>query len=128
MKVSHIILIVVIAASIAVLISMAGDLGTYSDFKDVMKEPAKVHQVVGYLSTGKDIVYDPQKDPNYFSFFMKDKNGIEKKIVYKGAKPQDFERSEQIVLTGQMDKEDFVAKEILLKCPSKYKEKYSAQS
>lgn len=38
------------------------------------------------------------------------------------AKPQDFERSEQVVLTGKMDGDEFVATEILMKCPSKYKD------
>jgi cytochrome c-type biogenesis protein CcmE len=37
-------------------------------------------------------------------------------------KPQDFERSEQIVLTGKMRGEDFVASDMLMKCPSKYKD------
>jgi cytochrome c-type biogenesis protein CcmE len=38
------------------------------------------------------------------------------------SKPQDFERSEQIVLTGKMKGDEFVATDILMKCPSKYKD------
>ena len=38
------------------------------------------------------------------------------------AKPQDFELSEQIVLTGEMRGEAFVASDMLMKCPSKYKD------
>ncbi|MFN5363918.1 MAG: cytochrome c maturation protein CcmE [Bacteroidota bacterium] len=38
------------------------------------------------------------------------------------AKPQDFERSESIVLTGEMSGDVFQASEMLLKCPSKYKD------
>ena len=41
-------------------------------------------------------------------------------IVFTGTKPQDFERSEQIVLTGKMVGEEFHASKILMKCPSKY--------
>ena len=62
------------------------------------------------------------KDPNYFSFFMKDDKGVEKKVILNQSKPQDFEMSEQIVVTGTMKGNDFVADEILLKCPSKYKD------
>jgi cytochrome c-type biogenesis protein CcmE len=41
-------------------------------------------------------------------------------VVFPGTKPQDFERSEQIVLTGQMVGSEFHASGILMKCPSKY--------
>ena len=37
-------------------------------------------------------------------------------------KPQDFERSESVVVTGEMRNNEFVANEILMKCPSKYKD------
>jgi len=40
--------------------------------------------------------------------------------VFSGSKPQDFERSEQIVLTGKMEGGEFRASKILMKCPSKY--------
>ena len=40
----------------------------------------------------------------------------------KAAKPQDFEKSESIVLTGSIKGDTFVATEMLMKCPSKYVE------
>ena len=43
-------------------------------------------------------------------------------MVYFNPKPQDFERSEQVVITGNMKNDVFVADKILLKCPSKYTE------
>lgn len=121
-------LLLAIAAGIGVMLSMAGDFGTYASFKDVMSMPNREHQIVGHLASDKDLVYDPAKDPNYFSFFLKDEHGIEKQVVYKGAKPQDFERSEQIVLTGKMESDYFLAKSILLKCPSKYKDEQTSFS
>jgi cytochrome c-type biogenesis protein CcmE len=66
--------------------------------------------------------YNPEKDPNYFSFFIRDKDGVEKKVILLREKPQDFELSEQIVITGKMKAEEFIATDILLKCPSKYKD------
>ncbi|MEK7257335.1 MAG: cytochrome c maturation protein CcmE, partial [Bacteroidota bacterium] len=57
-----------------------------------------------------------------FTFFIKDGEGEERKIVLNAAKPKDFEMSEQIVVTGKMQGDEFVANEILLKCPSKYKD------
>jgi cytochrome c-type biogenesis protein CcmE len=123
MKKTHIAALLVIAIAVAVLITAAGDYSSYSSFKDVMEKPTETHQIIGHLVTTKEVVYDPAKDPNYFSFWMKDENGVEKQIIYKGAKPQDFERSEQIVLTGKLENDAFVASQLLLKCPSKYKDK-----
>jgi cytochrome c-type biogenesis protein CcmE len=51
---------------------------------------------------------------------MKDKEGGEQKVIFKGAQPQDFRRSEQLVLTGKMKENVFYASNILMKCPSKY--------
>ena len=51
---------------------------------------------------------------------MLDNNGVEREVFLQKAKPQDFERSEQIVLIGKAKNDVFVAREILMKCPSKY--------
>ena len=51
---------------------------------------------------------------------MRDTAGIEQKVIYAQAKPQDFEKSEKIVIVGQMKEEYFAASQILMKCPSKY--------
>jgi cytochrome c-type biogenesis protein CcmE len=53
---------------------------------------------------------------------MVDDNKEERKVILDQGKPQDFELSEQIVLTGKMKDDEFIASEILLKCPSKYKD------
>ena len=57
---------------------------------------------------------------NLFGFYLIDNEGLEKKVLYNGSKPQDFERSEQIVVVGKMDGDEFHASQILMKCPSKY--------
>ena len=108
------------ALSAGVIIAMAGDYTTYSNFAQAQSKPNVTVKVVGQLAKDKEIVYNPQKDPNYFEFTMIDKEGALKKVWYKGSRPQDFERSEQVVITGRMDGDKFHASEILLKCPSKY--------
>lgn len=120
MKKSHIIAIIAIAVAVGVLISVSGDVDTYATFADAMETPGEKHKVTGTLSKDKPMEYDPAVDPNYFSFYMKDKDGKEQKVVLKAAKPQDFERSESIVLTGMMTEDEFVATDMLMKCPSKY--------
>jgi len=121
MKLKSIIGIVVIAIAIAVIISVYTDSSTYGSFNDARKTESELH-VVGKLNKGKQLHYDPVTDVNYFSFYMVDNKGQECKVVFNGTKPQDFERSEQIVLTGQMQGNEFHASKILMKCPSKYTE------
>ena len=119
MKKSSIFGLVVIAIAIAVIISVYSSSSTYGSFRDAQNTTGELH-IVGHLNKTKQLVYDATKDANYFSFYMKDNKGQECKVVFTGSKPQDFERSEQIVLTGQMEGREFHASKILMKCPSKY--------
>jgi cytochrome c-type biogenesis protein CcmE len=128
MKISHIIAIIIIAVAIGILISTSGDASQYVSFKEAFEMAAegdndKVH-VVGKLKKDAQgniyMDYNPTKDPNYFTFILIDKNNVEKQVVYYSSKPQDFEKSEQIVIVGNAKENLFVAKDILMKCPSKY--------
>lgn len=119
MKKSSIIGMIIIAIAIGVIISTYADSSTYGSFSEA-KETQKELHVVGKLDKSKEMVYNPEQDANYFSFYVNDNKGKNCKVVFTGAKPQDFERSEQIVLTGQMLGNEFHASKILMKCPSKY--------
>ncbi|SDS88062.1 cytochrome c-type biogenesis protein CcmE [Mucilaginibacter mallensis] len=119
MKKSSIFGIIVIAIAIAVIISTYGSSSTYGSFTEAKQSQSDLH-VIGYLDKQKELYYDAHKDANYFSFYMKDKKGTESKVVFTGTKPQDFERSEQIVLVGRMVGNEFHASHIQMKCPSKY--------
>lgn len=132
MKISHIIAILVIAVSIGIIVSTAGDASTYVCFKDAYElagegENKKVH-VVGRLKKDHqgNIVgmhYNPVIDPNHFEFVLIDNNQQEQTIIYNNPKPQDFEKSEQIVIIGNIQSDLFLAEKILMKCPSKYEDK-----
>jgi cytochrome c-type biogenesis protein CcmE len=119
MKKSAIFGLVVIAIAIAVIISVYSNSSTYGSFDDALKTKSELH-IVGHLNKSKELFYDATKDANYFSFYMKDNKGEERKVIFTGTKPEDFERSEQLVLTGTMVGNEFHAKKILMKCPSKY--------
>lgn len=121
MKRIYIIAGVMLAVAIGVLISATGDMSVYTTFADAQNSHRKV-KIAGQLSKDKAMEYNPEKDPNYFSFYIKDGDGVEKKVVLLAAKPQDFELSEQIVVTGRMQDDTFVATDLLMKCPSKYKD------
>lgn len=121
MKKSHLIGIVIIAVAIATIIGTYTDSSAYAGFAAAKESGEELH-VVGKLVADKEQYYNPEQDANYFSFYMKDNDGAECKVVFAGTKPQDFERSEQIVLTGRMEGDEFHASKILMKCPSKYNE------
>ncbi len=122
MKKIHIILLVLMAVAIGIIISSFGESSSYESFAKAIDNPGKEYHVVGTLTKPDLMHYDPIQDANYFSFFMLDNDGKEQKVVFRGTKPQDFDRSEQIVLVGSMEGDQFQASKILTKCPSKYTE------
>lgn len=120
MKKTHIVLLVLVAAAISVIVMSFGEFSTYETFASAAKEPGKTYHVIGYLETDREMEYDPLKDPNYFSFYVKDKADNIHKVIFNGTKPTDIERSENVVMTGYMQDGIFYCSKIQMKCPSKY--------
>jgi len=111
--------IILIIGAISVIIFTSSDISSYGTFAQAERSGDRL-KVVGQLSKDKEMIYDPVVDPNKFTFFMKDNEGREEKVILLQARPQDFELSEQLVLTGSMKDKTFVASDMLMKCPSKY--------
>lgn len=120
MKKIHILGIVVIAVAIGVIFTSLQSSATYSDFAESAANPDTEYHVVGKLDKAVPVQYDPKINADECSFMMIDNKGIEKKVILHKSVPQDFQKSEQIVLIGKMQGEEFHANEILMKCPSKY--------
>ncbi|HEY4655509.1 MAG TPA: cytochrome c maturation protein CcmE [Cyclobacteriaceae bacterium] len=129
MKISHIILIAVIAAAVGIIITSAGDASTYVTFDQARElansgNPGSLH-VVGELkkdSEGDVVGISRGKDMVSFSFVMVDDNGMEQQVQYNQPMPADFTKSEKVVVVGSYHDDTFIANKILLKCPSKYQE------
>lgn len=133
MKLSHIIAIVVIAVGISVIISTAGNASSYVSFDEAFEmaesgDEAKVH-VIGELTKDAQgdvigVIYNPQLDPNYMEFTLTDDKNEKHKVICINppASMQDFYKSEKVVVIGKVAGKDFVATEVLMKCPSKYEE------
>ena len=121
MKKTHILLLILVAASIAVITSMFADFSTYETFASAAQTPGTQYRVIGYLQKEQPMIYNPVQDPNHFSFFVKDKGGMIRQVIFNGARPTDIEKSEQIVMTGHMDGATFRCSQIQMKCPSKYR-------
>ena len=120
MKKIHIIALAMLAAGVFVLMSASKDVSSYANFEDAVNQ--KRVRIAGELARDKEMVYQPDVDAEKFSFYMHDDKKVTKKVVLSQAKPQEFERSETVVVTGYLGKDDiFYADEILVKCPSKYK-------
>ena len=122
MKKIHIVILVVVAGAIAGLLTMTNDLTTYDSIQSAKSKEGKFVHLIAKLDRSKPIEYDPVKDPNYLSFYAVDSLGSGTKVIYRNSKPTELEHSDRIVLKGQMQGDVFECKEILLKCPSKYKD------
>lgn len=122
MKRIHIIILVAIAGVVAYLMIFMKDLSTYDSISSAKSKPGKYVHLIARLDKTRPVEYDAVKDPNYLSFYAIDSVGTETKVVYHNAKPSEFEHSDRIVLKGKMNGDVFECQEILLKCPSKYKD------
>jgi cytochrome c-type biogenesis protein CcmE len=120
MKKLHILAILVIAVAIGVIFVSLKNTSTYADFAEAIENPDREFHVVGKLDKTQPQIYDPKVNPDAFYFSMIDNHGVIKPVVLHKSKPQDFEKSEQIVLIGKMQGDNFHANDILMKCPSKY--------
>ena len=122
MRKTHIVAILLLVAGASFLVFSSNDFSTFSTFERAEKSGKRV-KIAGQLSLSDPMHYDPETDANFFSFYLIDSKEEKRKVIIKEPKRRDFERSEQIVVTGTiLENGDFLATEMLLKCPSKYKE------
>lgn len=123
MKRSHLIALVIIAVAVAALVGSLNDSSSYADLTEAFAHPEEEFHVVGTLDRSKPIIYEPSVNASLTRFTMTDLNGRSCEVKLAMAKPNDLERSERVVLIGKAGPEgDFRAKDMLLKCPSKYNE------
>ena len=116
-------LLILLAVAMGIVVTMVADRDTYKTFSEAKDVPdGKLSTVVGELHDITAIEFDPEINPNLTTFFVKDKNEDIMKVKYFEPKPIDFERSEQVTITGKVVGDEFHAKEMLVKCPSKYVE------
>ncbi len=122
MKKTHIIILVGIAALIVGLLAYSVDFSTYDSIASAKQKQGKFVHIIAKLDKTQPIEYDPINNPNYLAFYAVDSLGGKTKVVYHNSKPTDLEKSERIVMKGKMQQDHFECKDILLKCPSKYKD------
>ncbi len=91
----------------------------YTDVAGAMKTHKKV-QLKGEWIKERESAFDAKSST--FTFYLKDENGKECKVVLDGAAPNNFELATSVVAKGRFVPEQgyFHATEVLTKCPSKY--------
>lgn len=116
-------MLVAIAISItALIVFSASDFSTYDSIGSAKQKQGKFVHLIAKLDLTQPIEYNPAVDANFLSFYAVDSLGGKTKVVYHNSKPADLEKSERVVLKGKMRGDVFECKDILLKCPSKYKD------
>jgi len=122
MKRTNIIILVAIAISIGVLIAMSVDFSTYNSISSARQKQGKFVHMIVRLDKNTPLDYNPANNPNYLSFYAVDSLGDRTRVVYHNTMPDQLEQSDRIVLEGKMQGDVFECSNILLKCPSKYKD------
>jgi cytochrome c-type biogenesis protein CcmE len=125
MKKSHIILIILIAAVSAILVSTYTSSVDSVTFKDARKKEGKQVKIVGSFDKTQSIQYDALTDADLTKFHVIDANGesVEVNLRDKQGKPMGLEQSENVTIEGKFSADGtFQASHLLMKCPSKYNE------
>ena len=91
-------------------------------FARAFAEPGSEFKVSGTLDTEHPVVYDPEVSVSRTRFHMRDKEGEVREVILNKPKPPGLEQSESIDLYGRVVDGQFIAGEMLMKCPSKYNE------
>ena len=121
--------LIFLSITIIIVISTFADASTYVSFSDAKSlysvgKKSPIH-VVGRLIKNEEnkVIGIKKSDDNLsFSFDMIDEEGTIENVFYGEPMPPDFILSDQVVVIGSYNDKRFIAKEILLKCPSKYTE------
>lgn len=119
----HIVLIVLISAVSAILVSTYTKSVDSVTFAEAATKTDKQVKVVGTFDKTNSVEYDANIDADLTKFYVIDSEG---KTCYvhlrdKQGKPMGLEMSENVTLEGKMGNDGvFYASHMLMKCPSKY--------
>ena len=99
------------------LLSFESGSIAYSDIGGA-REAAGFVKVKGAWVKESGADYDSER--NLFTFHMRDSSDNTIKVVHTGARPNNFELAESIVVEGRIEDNTLQSRHILTKCPSKY--------
>ena len=100
------------------IFSFKSSLTPYVTFTQAKNMSGSV-QVRGVLASEQVVITD---DGKAVKFKLRDENGQEAMVIYKGIKPDNIEQATSIVAIGKYHSDQFIADKLLVKCPSKYQQ------
>jgi len=117
--------IIVVLAMIMAMYSFKSTLTTYVSVSEAKVSPRPV-QVAGIVVKGSK-QYDLEN--NRLIFTLREDSGDEMAVEYDGHQPANFDDVTKIVSTGKYNtkRRVFVAKELLVKCPTKYEQRVKGE-
>lgn len=118
-------LVLLVGFSSVLFMNFGQQVGGYMNFEQASETGSKAH-VVGMWVADAPFEYDP--GANVFSFTMKDDAGNVRRVRYENPKPANFEDAEKLVIEGYAKGNEFVAENILVKCPSKYNDERALEA
>ena len=111
--------VIIVTFIVVGFISFMGSKIEYANFTQA-QEKKKTVEVRGVWQKDKETKYDAAT--NMFTFYMKDENNTEMKVMLNDAKPNNFETAGELMIVAKGKAKDgvFYADNVLTKCPSKY--------
>ena len=126
LKPLHMIGIAIIALSIVLgYYGLSSSMRPYTTSVAEAKTSSRGVQLAGFLGSKGEYNADGK-----FTFLLQDSTGNKVTVVSNEPKPSNFEQAVSIVAIGQYDAKtgEFMAENLLVKCPSKYQEQMSAKT
>ena len=119
MKKSYILgAVIIVLATLMAMYSFKTTLTSYVNISEakVSKRPVQVAGIVVKGSKRRDV------KTNSLIFTLREDGGDEMIVEYNGPRPANFDNVTKVVATGKYElrKKAFAAKELLVKCPTKY--------
>ncbi len=107
------------------LYNLSESISSYVDFEQAKTMDSDRIHVIGEWVEDKPHGFS--SEDMTFSFHMQDESGNIHKVEYAGAKPNNFEDADELVVIGSMRGETFTSNDMLVKCPSKYNDPSEAE-
>jgi cytochrome c-type biogenesis protein CcmE len=116
MRFSSLLILMLILAGLAFTVrAFVENSSPYVKVRELAHQPRNVH--VALTPIPESIQFDIRTMT--LTFEGKDETGV-LKVVYRKGKPNNFEAATQVVVIGNYQNGVFEAREMLVKCPSKY--------
>jgi len=117
--------ILVVSAMVMAMYSFQSTLTSYVTVSEAKASKRPV-QVAGIVVTGTDR-YDLER--NNLIFVLREDGGDQMQVEYDGPRPGNFDNVTKVVAIGRYEpkKQVFMAKELLVKCPTKYEGRVKVQ-